>query len=45
MKLKKQSNPKFDEFIMKVDIERFGCNNFLQDFEFMKSIIKVVMDI
>ena len=34
-KLKEQNNTKFDEFIMKVDVERFGYNNLLQDFKFM----------
>ena len=38
-KLKKPNNPKFDGFIEKVDIECFGCNNFLQDIKFMKSIV------
>ena len=42
---KTKQNPKFDEFIMKVDVECFGCNNFLQDFKFMKKVIKIVMDI
>ena len=37
--------PKFNEFIMKVDVERFGCNNFLQGFKFMKNIVKKVMDV
>ena len=36
----KQNNPKSGEFIMKVDIERFGCNNLLQDFKFMKNVVK-----
>ena len=26
---KKQSKPKFDELITEVDVEHFGCNNFL----------------
>ena len=38
MNLKKQSNPTFDEFIMKVDVERFACNNLLQEFESMKNV-------
>ena len=25
---------------MKVDVERFGCNNLLPDFRFMESVIK-----
>ena len=41
--LKKQYDPKSDEFIMKVDVEHFGCNNLLQDFKFMKNVVKVVM--
>ena len=35
-KFKKINNPKFYKLIMKVDVERFGCNNLLQDFKFMK---------
>ena len=42
-KVEKQ-NPKFDEFILNVDVERFGYNNLLQDFEFMKSV-KIAMDV
>ena len=42
---KKQNNPKFDESIMKVDIERFSYNNLLQDFKFMKNVVKIAMDI
>ena len=34
---------KFDEFIMKVDVEHFGCKNLLQDFKFMKIVVKVAM--
>ena len=30
---------------MKVDVEHFGCNNFLQDFKFMKNIDKIAMDV
>ena len=30
---------------MKVNVERFGCNNFFQDFKFMKNIVKVAMDV
>ena len=40
----KINNPKFDEFIMKVDVERFGCKNLLQDFKFMK-IVRMAMDV
>ena len=28
----------FEEFIMKVYVERFGCNNLLQNFKFMKNV-------
>ena len=28
---------------MKVDVERFGCNNLLQDF--MKNDVKIAMDV
>ena len=41
--MKKQNNSKFDESIMRVDVERFGNINFLQDFKFMKSV-KIAMD-
>ena len=44
-KLKKQNNPKFDQLIMKVDIEFFSYNNLLHDFKFMKNIVKILMDI
>ena len=30
---------------MKVDVERFGYNNLLQDFKFMKIIVKIQMDV
>ena len=43
-KIEKINNPKFDEFIMKIDIECFGCNNFLQDLKFMKNV-KIAMDV
>ena len=42
---KKQNNPKFNEFIMKVDIEHFGYNNFLQNCDFMKGVVKIAMDV
>ena len=42
---KKQNTPKFDEFIMKVNVECFGCNNLLQDFTFMKNVVKIAMDV
>ena len=44
-KYKKTNNPKFDEFIMKFGVKRFGYNNLLQDFKFMKSVDKIAMDI
>ena len=37
-KLKKQNNPKFDEFIMKVNTECFVSNNLLQGFKLMKHV-------
>ena len=43
--IEKTTNPKFNEFIMKVDVERFRCNNLLQDFRFMKKVIKTAMDV
>ena len=42
---KKLDNPKFNEFIIKVNVECFGCNTLLQDFKFMKSVVKIVMDV
>ena len=36
---------KIDEFMMKVDVGRFGYNNLLQDFKFMKSVDKIVMSV
>ena len=42
---KTQNNPKFDEFIMKVDVELFGYNNLLQEFKFMKNVVKIAMDV
>ena len=30
---------------MKVDVERFGCNNLFQDFKFMKSDVKIAMGV
>ena len=41
--VEKQNNPKIDEFIIKV--EHFSYDNILQDFKFMKSIVKIVMDV
>ena len=43
-KSRKKNQSKFDEFIMKVDVECFGYNNLLQDF-FMKSVVKIAIDI
>ena len=40
-KLKKTNNPKFYEFMMKADVERYGYNNLLQDLKFMKSVVKI----
>ena len=44
-KKKEKKNPKCDELIIEVDVERFGCNNLLQDFKFMKNVFKIAMDI
>ena len=41
---KKTNNPKFDEFIMKVNVEYFGYHK-LQDFKLMKSVIEIVKDV
>ena len=30
---------------MKVDVERFGYNNLILDFKFMKSVVKIAMDV
>ena len=30
---------------MKVDVERFCCNNLLPGFKFMKSVVKIAMDV
>ena len=30
---------------MKVDVERFGYNNLLQDFKFLKNIVNITMDV
>ena len=37
--------PKFDEFNSKVDIECLSYKDLFQDFEFMKNVIKIVMDV
>ena len=39
-KVEKTNNTKFDESIMKVDVERFGCHKLLQDIKFMKILLK-----
>ena len=44
-KLKKQNIVKFDEFIMKVNVEGFGCNNLRQDFKFRKNVVKIAIDV
>ena len=44
-KVEKQNNPKFNEFIMKVNIEQFSRNKLLQDFKFMKSVVKTAMEV
>ena len=36
---------KFDEFIMKVNVECFGYKNLLQDLKFMQSFVKIVVDV
>ena len=41
---KNTNKPKFDQFIMNGDVECFGCNNFLQDFKFMKNQVKIETD-
>ena len=35
----------YNGFIMKVDVERFRCNNFHQDFKFMNNVVKIAMDV
>ena len=46
-KLKKKTiyTLRFDEFIMKINIERFGCNNLPQDFKFVINILKIAMGV
>ena len=44
-KSRKNNLKKFNEFFMKADVECFGCNNLLHDFRFMKSDVKVAMDV
>ena len=44
-KSRKTNNPKFDDFVMKVDVERFSYNNLLQDSKFMENVIEIAMDI
>ena len=40
-KLKRQNNPKFNEFIVEVNVECVSCNNLLQDFKFMKNVFQI----
>ena len=42
---KKTKLSKFDEFIMKVGVERFNCNNRFFNFEFTKRVVKIAMDV
>ena len=35
-----KTKSEFDKFIVKVDVKRFDFNNLLQDFKFMKSVVK-----
>ena len=44
-KEEKTNNPKFAEFIMKVNVEHFSFNNLLQGFKFMKRFVKIAMDV
>ena len=44
-KIEKENNYSFDEFIMKIDVKRFRCNNLLQDFKFKISFVKVSIDV
>ena len=43
--LKTQNNPKFDEFIMKVNVDHFISDILLRDFKFMKNVDKIPMDV
>ena len=43
--IKKQNDTKFDEFIMRVNVERLDYLNLLQDFKFRKSVGKIAIDI
>ena len=44
-KVEKTNNPKLGEFIMKVNDECFGCNNFLRDFKAMENVVKTAIDV
>ena len=39
-KVEKTNKPKFDKFIMKVNVECLSYNNLQQDFKFMKMLLK-----
>ena len=45
MKKSRKTLSKLGEFIMKIDVESFGSNNLLQDFEFLKSLVKIAMNV
>ena len=42
-KLKKINNPKIEENIMKVNVERFSYNNLLQDVNFVENAVKIAI--
>ena len=42
-KIRKKENDL--RFIMKVNVERFGYDNLLQDFKFMESVVRIAMDV
>ena len=45
-KVEKQNTPKFDEFIMKVDVKCFGCKNiFFRTLNFMENVVKIAKDV
>ena len=39
---KKTNNLKFVKFIKKIDVKRFNYKILLQDFKFMKSVVKIM---
>ena len=45
MKKSREKYPKFNEFIMKVYVERFGYYNLHQGFKLMKNIVKIAMGV